>query len=165
VPGVFRLLAEVSTSTPIDVAEADNRATASITVLPEGYSAPGGYYTVTPCRVVDTRNTPSGTWAGPALAAQTERVFPIVGQCGVPPTAKAIAVNVTSTGSTGVGSLKLYAAFPPTTPNTSVLNFGAGVTRANNAIVGLNAAGQMAVFNAMATGTTDFVLDVVGYFE
>jgi hypothetical protein len=46
-----------------------------------------------------------------------------------------------------------------------VLNFGAGVNRANNAIVGLNAAGQMAVFNAMATGTTDFVLDVVGYFE
>ncbi|HEX9185748.1 MAG TPA: S8 family serine peptidase, partial [Vicinamibacteria bacterium] len=165
VPGVFRLLAEVSTSTPIDVAEADNRATASFTVLPEGYSAPGGFYTVTPCRVVDTRNTPSGTWAGPSLAAQTERVFPIVGQCGVPPTAKAIAVNVTATASTGVGSLKLYAAFPPTAPNTSVLNFGAGVTRANNAIVGLNAAGQMAVFNSMATGTTDFVLDVVGYFE
>jgi hypothetical protein len=164
VPGLYRLLAEVSTSTPLDVAEANNRATAALTVLPEGYSVPGGFYTVPPCRVVDTR-TASGTWGGPALAAEAERVFPIVGQCGIPSTAKAVAVNVTGTGSTASGFLRLYAAFPASAPTTSVLNFNAGVARANNAIVGLNAAGQIAVFNGMASGTTHVVLDVTGYFE
>jgi hypothetical protein len=72
---------------------------------------------------------------------------------------------VTGTGSTGGGFLRMYAAFPASAPTTSVLNFNAGATRANNAIVGLNAAGQIAVFNGMASGTTHFVLDVVGYFE
>ncbi len=165
VPGVYSLLAEVSTSMPLDTAEADNRATAALTVLADGFAVPGGYYTVRPCRLVDTRTTPNGTWAGPALAAQTERVFPVWGQCNVPPTAKAVVVNATATGSTGPGSFNLYAAFPAVVPPTSVLNFPAGVTRANNAVVGLDGAGQMAVFNAMASGTAHFVLDVVGYFE
>jgi len=31
--------------------------------------------------------------------------------------------------------------------------------------VSLDDSGQMAVFNRMASGTTHFVLDVVGYFE
>jgi hypothetical protein len=165
VPGVYRLLAELSTSTPLDVAEANNRATAALTVLADGFSVPGGYYTVAPCRLIDTRNTPNGTWAGPALAAQAERVFPVWGQCRVPPTAKAVVVNATVTGSTGSGSLNLYSAFPATVPGTSVVNFSAGLTRANNAVVGLNDAGQMAVLNRMASGTAQFVLDVVGYFE
>jgi uncharacterized repeat protein (TIGR01451 family) len=165
VPGVYSLLAEASTSTPLDVAEANNRATAALHVLAEGFSVPGGFYTVAPCRLLDTRTTPAGTWAGPALAAQAERVFPVRGQCNVPPTAKAIVVNATVTGATGPGNVKLYPAFPDTIPGTSVVNFTAGVTRANNAIVGLNDAGQIAVFNAMASGATDFVLDVVGYFE
>jgi hypothetical protein len=165
VPGVYSLLGEVSTSTPLDVAEANNRATAGLTVLAEGYAVPGGYYTVLPCRLVDTRTLPNGTWWGPALAAQAERVFPVRGQCNVPPTAKAVVVNATVTGSTGPGSLNLYAAFPATIPGTSVVNFSAGATRANNAVVGLDDAGQMAVFNQMASGTAHFVLDVVGYFE
>ncbi len=92
-------------------------------------------------------------------------MFPIVGQCGIPPTARAVAVNLTVTGPTGGGSLRAYAAFPASLPTTSVLNFTAGVTRANNAIVALSAAGQIAVFNGMASGTTHLVLDVVGYFE
>ncbi len=165
VPGVYSLLAEVSTSAPLDTAEGDNRATAALTVLAEGFVVPGAYYTVLPCRLVDTRTTPNGTWAGPALAAQTERVFPVWGRCSVSPTARAVAVNATVTGPTGPGNLTLYAAFPAAIPGTSVVNFTAGLTRANNAIVSLNDAGQMAVFNRMASGTTHFVLDVVGYFE
>jgi uncharacterized repeat protein (TIGR01451 family) len=165
VPGVYSLLAELSTSTPLDVAEANNRATVALRVLAEGFAVPGGYYTVTPCRLVDTRTTPNGTWAGPALSAQAERVFPVWGQCNVPSTARAVVVNATVAGSTGPGSVNLYAAFPATIPGTSIVNFPAGVTRANNAVVGLNGAGQMAVFNGMASGTAHFVLDVVGYFE
>jgi hypothetical protein len=134
-------------------------------VLAEGSVVPGAYYTVLPCRLVDTRTTPNGTWAGPALAARTERVFPVWGRCNVSPTARAVAVNATVTGPTRPGSLNLYRAFPTTVPDTSVVNFTAGMTRANNAVVSLNDSGQMAVFNRMASGTTHFVLDVVGYFE
>jgi hypothetical protein len=46
-----------------------------------------------------------------------------------------------------------------------VLNFAAGVTRSNNAIVALSAAGEIAVYNGMASGTTHLVVDVMGYFE
>jgi uncharacterized repeat protein (TIGR01451 family) len=162
--GLHTLLGEVAGATPLDPRQGDNRATATLAVRERGETVEGAFFTLVPCRAIDTRNA-TGTWGGPALAAQAERVFPIVGQCGVPPTAKAVAVNVTATGATGNGNLRVYAAFPATTPTTSVLNFTAGLTRANNAIVGLSSAGQIAVFNAMASGTTHFVLDVVGYFE
>jgi hypothetical protein len=65
-----------------------------------------GFYTLPPCRVVDTRFAD-----GPALAANTTRTFAVAGPlCGVPGTAKAVAVNVTVTGETHAGSLSLYAA-------------------------------------------------------
>ena len=162
--GLYTLLGEVASATPLDPRPGDNRATASLTVREEGETAPGGFFTVLPCRVIDTRN-PAGTWGGPALVAQAERVFPIVGQCGISPTARAVAVNLVATGSTGSGSLRAYAAFSASIPSTTVLNFTAGVTRANNAIVALSADGQIAVFNGMASGTTHLVLDVTGYFE
>ena len=162
--GLYTLLGEVTAATPLDPRPGDDRATASLTVREEGETAPGGFFTVLPCRVIDTRN-PSGTWGGPALAAQAERVFPIVGQCGIPPTARAVAVNLAVTLPTGRGYLNAYAASLSAPPTTSVLNFSAGNTRANNAVVELSPAGEIAVFNGMASGTTHLVLDVVGYFE
>src|SRR4029453_6502567 len=39
------------------------------------------FFTVTPCRLVDTRAA-SGTFGGPALVAGTDRVFPLYGRCG-----------------------------------------------------------------------------------
>ena len=162
--GLYTLLGEVAAATPLDPRPGDNRSTTLLAVREGGETAPGGFFAVLPCRLVDTRNA-SGTWGGPALAARSERVFPVVGRCGIPATAKAVAVNVTATGSTGSGFLRAYAAFPESVLATSVLNFNAGATRANNAIVALSAAGQMAVYNGMAVGTTDVVVDVVGYFE
>jgi hypothetical protein len=113
-------------------------------------------------RLVDTATRAA---RGGPLAARLRAGVPVVGRCGVPPTAKAVAVNVTATGSTGSGFLRAYAAFPESAPPTSVLNFNAGATRANNAIVALSAAGQVAMFNGMSAGTTHVVVDVVGYFE
>jgi hypothetical protein len=162
--GLYTLLGEVATATPLDPRQGDNRATAAVVVTEYGGPTPGAFYTVLPCRVVDTRNA-SGTWGGPALVAQAERVFPIVGLCGVSPAAKAVALNLTVTGPTGNGHLRAYAAFPASIPTTSVLNFVAGVTRANNAVVALSALGEIAVFNGMAAGTTHLVVDVMGYFE
>jgi Carboxypeptidase regulatory-like domain len=123
-------------------------------------------YTVAPCRVVDTRN-PAGAWGGPALAANTTREVPVVVRCGVPPTATAVAINLTVVGATDVGHLQPYAA-GRSAPGSSVINFSAGQVRANNAIIALGSDGQIAVQCNMppgSTGQTDVVIDVSGYFE
>src|SRR4029077_187725 len=49
------------------------------------------FYTVTPCRVADTRS-PVGPYGGPSLVAGADRTFVFGGQCGIPPTAVAVAL-------------------------------------------------------------------------
>jgi N-acetylneuraminic acid mutarotase len=133
-------------------------------VLPPAPS-PASFYTLTPCRLVDTRNvaSPSG---GPALYPGATRAFPLtVGACGVPSTATAVSVNVTVVGATKNGNLILYRGDVTNPPPTSTINFSAGVTRANNAIVLLAAnAGTINVENRSA-GPMHLVLDVNGYFQ
>jgi hypothetical protein len=57
-------------------------------------------------------------------------------------------------------------AFPAgqSLPLASTLNFGAGQTRANNAVIPLSAGGAVSIFNG-AAGSANFLLDVTGYFE
>src|SRR5262245_3083791 len=43
---------------------------------------PSQYFTVTPCRLIDTRN-PAGPYGGPALTAGVNRTFTVTGQCGI----------------------------------------------------------------------------------
>jgi uncharacterized repeat protein (TIGR01451 family) len=126
-------------------------------------TGPVSYYTLTPCRLVDTRN-PTGSLGGPALGGQADRTFSLRGVCEVPATARALAVNLTVTGATGSGNLRLHP--PGLLGNTSSINYTAGLTRANNAIVALDAQGRVAVFCNQPVGSTvDFILDVNGYFE
>jgi PKD repeat protein len=126
-------------------------------------SGPLDFFTLTPCRLVDTRN-PTGPRGGPALLAGAERDFPLATACGVPATARALAINVTVVGPTTAGNLRLFSA-DQLRPFTGTISFSTGQTRATNAVVGLGAAGDLTVFNGMASGTTHFVLDVTGYFE
>jgi hypothetical protein len=128
-------------------------------------SPPADFFTVAPCRLADTRDPidPSG---GPALVAEATRDFPVAGPCGIPSTARAVVVNLAVVGPGAAGHLQLY----PTgivVPATSSINFVAGATRANNAIVPLGAGGQIAVYCHLASplGQTHFVLDVFGYFQ
>jgi uncharacterized repeat protein (TIGR01451 family) len=126
-------------------------------------TGPTRFYTLTPCRLVDTRNA-AGPLGGPALGAGTTRTFVLAGHCGIPAGAVAIAANVVGTGSTAAGYFTLYAPGSPRPP-TSTLNFGAGRTRANDALVGLGTAGDVAVFAGQASGTVQLILDVTGYFK
>jgi hypothetical protein len=120
-----------------------------------------GFYTVTPCRVVDTRSADA-----PALGSGTTRTFEVAGPiCGVPATARSVAVNVTATNETQRGNLTLYPAGEPA-PTSSTVNFTPFLTRANNAVIGLGTDGKIDVRCSMSpAGSTDFVLDVTGYFE
>ena len=120
------------------------------------------FYTLTPCRILDTRD-PNGPYGGPALAASSTRVFTIAGQCSVPATAKSVSVNVTVTQPTAPGHLILFPGGTP--PSVSTINFRTGQTRANNAIVPLSATGTVSVTDGQSSGTTHFILDVNGYFQ
>ena len=127
---------------------------------------PTRFHTLPPCRVADTRNAP-GPSGGPALAANTSRSFPTIGICGIPATARAVAINVTVTQTGDVGNLRVHP-FGEALPTASTINFVANQTRANNAIVGLGLAGRLAVRCDMppgSTATTHFLFDVTGYFQ
>jgi uncharacterized repeat protein (TIGR01451 family) len=123
----------------------------------------GSYFTLTPCRVIDTRNA-TGTYGGPALVAGADRTFPLFGQCGIPASAESVSVNLTVVDPSAVGNLRLYPA-GTVLPVVSMLNYSAGQTRGNNAIVPLNALGELAARCTQASGTAHFILDVNGYFE
>jgi hypothetical protein len=133
---------------------------ANVTILT---TCPSSFFTVAPCRVVDTRD-PNGPWGGPALAAGAERNFIVAGRCTIPATARAVSFNVTVTGSTAGGHLSLYPGGAPL-PLVSAVNFSSGQTRANNAIVPLGVNGSLAVFCGLPSGTAHVILDVNGYFE
>lgn len=124
-----------------------------------------GFYTVPPCRLADTRQA-AGPSGGPALGANTERVFTVGGVCGIPNEATALSANITVVNPGAAGFLTLY---PPGTarPLTAALNFQAGQVRTNNAIVPLAGTPPgLAVFYGGAAGTTaDVVIDVNGYFR
>jgi hypothetical protein len=121
------------------------------------------YFSVSPCRLLDTR-VPA---QGPALASGSSRLVTVTGgTCGIPAIARAIAANITSVAPTGGGNLKLYpggGAVPP----TAALNFSAGQTRANNGVFSLggNGDGTLAILATVTgSGTVDAVLDATGYF-
>ena len=119
------------------------------------------YYTLTPCRLLDTRQAQDG----PALASGATRTFQPRGICGIPATARALELNITVTVPTGDGFL---TAYPGGTgiPIVSTVNFVAGITRANNAVVPLGADGTVALTPLVGgAGTVHVVIDVAGYFE
>jgi len=118
---------------------------------------------VAPCRIIDTRN-PDGPLGGPALVAGGSRDFTITNGCGIPATAQVISVNVTITQPTAAGQLVLYASGAGN-PNTATIDYSAGQTRANNAILLPNSGGVVTVQCVQGSGTVHFVLDVNGYFQ
>jgi photosystem II stability/assembly factor-like uncharacterized protein len=123
-------------------------------VTPTGRS----FYTVMPCRVFDTRDN----GIGGRLLQSIQRVFTIRGdRCGIPATATAVSANLTIVNPSAQGHLLAYPAdIGP--PSTSTINFRAGQTRANNAMLTLDSQGRIAV---TSTADTDLVFDVSGYFQ
>ena len=126
--------------------------------------APLKYFTVTPCRVLDTRLAP-GPFGGPALAGNgARRLVTAAGQCGLPADALAVASNVTVVSPAAPGDLRVSPGGVVTL--TSTIDFVAGRTRANNVTIGLTGdpLGSVWIEND-STGSVDVVLDVSGYFK
>lgn len=143
-------------------------------VLPETNPADGPlrFYTLTPCRLVDTRSAP-GAYGGPHLTAGQEREVTAPGQCGIPGGAVSLVGNVTtvpradSGGVTGThtwGFLKLYPANVPV-PAAAAAVISPGKTRAQFSFGKLSAEGTFRlVADLPATETVDAIVDVSGYF-
>lgn len=112
------------------------------------------FYTVTPCRVKDTRDPP-GTTLDPAAPL----IVQMTGVCGIPAGAASVAGNLTAVAPPNTGVLTLSPA--DEAPETSTLNFNTGVTRANNFVLGLSASGQ---FRLKSDSFVHAIIDVSGYF-
>jgi hypothetical protein len=129
--------------------------------VPASGSAALGFYPVTPCRIVDTRNG-SGSVGGPSLASEKTRSFPIGGRCGIPASAQAYSLNfaVVPDGS----PLGYLTAWPvgQTQPVVATLNAVTGTVTANAVIVPAGTNGAVDVF---ATNQTELVIDTDGYFS
>jgi uncharacterized repeat protein (TIGR01451 family) len=120
------------------------------------------FHTVSPCRLVDTRDA---TLGGPSpLPPGPARYSAAAGPCGIPGSARAIAVNVTATEPSHSGFLKVYPANSGI-PDASSMNYAPGSTRANNGVVGLDASSGFVVEVGQAAGTVHVIVDVVGYFQ
>jgi len=131
-----------------------------------GYFAPPGtggmnFYTVIPCRIVDTRNA-NGTFGGPIMAADETRTFPLsAGSCGIPATAAGYSLNITVVPSVVLDYLSIW----PTgegQPVVSTLNAYEGQVVANAALVPAGTSGGV---NVYVTNPTHVIIDANGYFQ
>ena len=136
--------------------------TATVQVLPAGSAM--RFYPVTPCRVLDTRDA-SGPKFGQPLAGDGTLGLNVAGMCGVSPTAKAVAANVTVTQPAGSGYIVVFPGDEPE-PVTSTVHFTSGRTRASNTHLKLSLSGldDISVKNA-SPGPVHVILDVSGYYE
>ena len=77
-------------------------------------------------------------------------------------TASILSINVTVTGTQAPGFVSVYpcAATSDTPPNVSNVNYVAGATVANSAVVPLSTDGYLCV---KAVGATHALVDVAGY--
>ena len=123
-----------------------------------------GFYTVTPCRLIDTRNA-VGPYGGPSLNAGLVRNVIAVGQCSIPSGVKSLSVNLTAVNASSDGWLTLSPGpSGAAVPFVSTLNYRSGRILANNAIVPVAADGSINVYNSGPFGI-NFIIDVNGYFQ
>jgi hypothetical protein len=117
---------------------------------------------ITPCRIVDTRR-PAGPFGGPALPASFPRTFDLNdGPCpGLPSGVGAYSLNVTVTNTEGPGFILINPTGGPVAV-VSTLNYSAGQTLANAAVVAAGTNGQVD-FTAGVSGT-DLIIDINGYY-
>ena len=140
----------------------NSAGTASSLPVPLVVAPRPGFYTLTACRALDTR-------LGAPLASNGQLVFPIAGAagCAVPSTATAVAVNLTVVAPTSSGSIAVYPG-NLSLPAIATINFSAGRTLANNAVLGLatDGSGTLAATASLSAGATaNLLVDVVGFFQ
>lgn len=127
-------------------------------------AAPGTAVSITPTRFLDTRTSSGNLVAGGSVNIQ------VAGVNGVPADASAVVMNLTVTGPTwpyfflSFGYVTAYAS-GTNQPNASTVNFAAGQTVANLAVVPVGADGKITVQNFSPFATVNVIADVSAYFQ
>ncbi len=127
-----------------------------------------GFVGFAPCRLVDTRTTtvpnfPAG-YGPPALAQGAPRNFDLNSdpKCpGIPDGVGAYSLNVTVTNTLGPGFILIYPQ-GGAQPTVSTVNYVAGQTVANAAIVPAGTNGGVTVIAGVSG--TNLIIDINGYF-
>jgi hypothetical protein len=132
---------------------------ADLVIDVNGYFAPPGtgglsFYGLTPCRVLDTRNSASG-----AAFTNAIDVSVVLSGCGAPAAAQSFVFNATVVPPGSLGFLTLWPQ-GTTRPLVSTLNAIDGSITSNLAIVPTNN-GQISSF---ASNPVQLILDISGYF-
>ena len=134
-----------------------------------GPASAGAFHAVNPVRAYDSR------WAGgTAMASGSQRLLSVAdghdvttGVVNAPNTvpagATAVAYNLTVTGTVGSGFLSVAPGTASTVTASSINWSAAGQNLANGLIVGVDSSRQVRVFSG-GGGSTDFLIDIVGYF-
>lgn len=137
-------------------------------VGPVKAAGPLRFYSITPCRIADTRTTHA-----PRLLSGVARAFTVRGLCGIPTTTNpqvlAVVLNATISVPEDGGHLVLWA-YNTAEPATSNLNFNAlELALANGASVALSTDATYQIYAKAYLFTpnthVDLILDVVGYYQ
>ncbi len=144
------------TNGEINVLGSDNT---DVVIDINGYFAPPGsaaggqaLFTMTPCRVLDTRNS-GGLMNGMLTVNMTSS------SCGIPSSAEAFVLNATVVPTGGLGYLTLWPE-NEVQPVVSTLNADDGVIASNMAIVPTTNGS----IDAFSSSATQLILDISGYF-
>lgn len=118
---------------------------------------------VAPSRLLDTRTNGKtidnlGLGGGPR-PSQSSTVLQVTGRAGVPASAGVVLINITAVNPAGVGFITVWPCNVGR-PNTSSLNYRAGVNGGNDLIAGLGTDGNLCIFNSESTQIT---VDVTAY--
>jgi hypothetical protein len=119
------------------------------------------YFSMTPLRVLDTRN---GTGLTGKFTANIPRTFHVAGEGDIPTDAVAVTANVTVTQPSFAGYVSVTPT-PTVSPPSATINFPTGDTRGNNTTIRLGPSGTLAaVYKAPSGKTAHLIVDVTGYF-
>jgi hypothetical protein len=126
-----------------------------------GVTAGGGvFHAMAPQRFLDTRPEADHATMADAQTVLTQ----ITGRGGIPADAVGVVANVTATNTTVPGFLTVFPDALPQ-PLTSSLNFVGGEPGIPNLVMSkLGSAGNIGIFNFSPGGTTDAIVDVVGWY-
>ncbi|MGH2357662.1 MAG: hypothetical protein ACRDGJ_06565, partial [Candidatus Limnocylindria bacterium] len=119
----------------------------------------------TAARMMDTRPaTQTGNCGGACTtlpAGGGTRTLQVTGAGGIPSSGvDSVVVSLTAVPSTASGTVAAFAA-GTTQPATASLNYQAGQTITNGAVVKVSAAGKISLY---ANSTVDLVVDVLGWY-
>lgn len=124
-----------------------------------GADGPFQFYSVVPCRIIDTRSN-----GGPLVSGET-RSFAIGGTCGIPAGAKMAALNFTVIGPTASGHITVFP-YNTTLPGTSTLTYSGGESAlTNGSVVSLTPNMTWGISVNNAGSQLNLIIDATGYLQ